>query len=64
MEKMSLKAWRINAKLNQTEAATELGVSQKTLSNWENGITYPDQQAIEKICKLYGATYDYINFDV
>ena len=64
MEKITLKALRVNAKLTQKEAATRLGISQKTLSNWENGVTFPDQQAIEKICELYGVSYDRINFDV
>ena len=63
MEKMSLKALRVNAKMSQQEAAQKLGVSQKTLCNWENGNTFPDQRMIEKICELYGVSYDFINFD-
>jgi DNA-binding XRE family transcriptional regulator len=62
MVKLSLKALRVNANLTQKNAAKELGVSQKTLLNWENGVTYPNQQQIEKICKLYSTTYDCINF--
>lgn len=62
MEKMTLKAIRVNAKLSQDEAAKELGVSQKTLSNWETGKTYPDQPQIENICRVYGVSYDFINF--
>lgn len=64
MEKITLRALRVNARLTQAEAAEKLGVTQKTLSNWENGITYPDQPAIEKICEIYGVTYDCINFVV
>lgn len=64
MEKITLKALRVNAKMTQIKAAKNLGISQKTLSNWENGITFPDQQAIEKICELYGVSYDCINFGV
>ena len=64
MEKITLKALRVNAKMTQAEAAQKLEISKKTLSNWENGVTFPDQQAIEKICKLYGVSYDSINFDV
>lgn len=63
MEKMSLKALRVNAKMSQHEAAQKVGVSQKTLCNWENGNTFPDQRMIEKICELYGVSYDFINFD-
>ena len=64
MEKMSLKSLRVNINMTQEEVAKVLGVSQKTLSNWENGVTYPDQPAIERICELYKVTYDFINFEV
>lgn len=63
MDKMTLKALRVNVKMTQTEASERLGVSQKTLSNWENGVTFPDQQMIERICDLYNTCYDGINFD-
>lgn len=62
MEKISLRAARINANLPQKVAAKELGVSNKTLSNWENYKTFPKQPMIEKMCKLYGVTYDSLNF--
>ena len=62
MEKMKLKALRVNLNLSQEEAAKELGVSQKTLSNWETGKTYPDQPQIENICRVYGVVYDFIDF--
>lgn len=62
MEKMKLKALRVNLNLSQEDAAKELGVSQKTLSNWETGKTYPDQPQIENICRVYGVTYDFIDF--
>ncbi len=64
MGKMTLKAIRVNANYTQKVAAEKIGVSQKTLSNWENGITYPDQKQIEMICTVYGTTYDCINFVV
>ena len=62
MIKMSLKAARVNAGLSQKEAANALGISNKTLCSWENGKTFPDQPMIEKICRLYGITYDMIDF--
>lgn len=64
MGKMTLKALRVNKEYTQSIAAKKMGVSQKTLSNWENGITFPDQKQIEKICEVYDTTYDYINFAV
>lgn len=62
MKKISLKAARVNAVLSQKEAAKMLGISNKTLCSWENGKTYPDQPMIEKLCVLYGVTYDMIDF--
>ena len=62
MPKITLSAARVNAGYSQKAAAELLGVSNKTLCNWENGKTYPDQPMIEKICNLYGVTYDMINF--
>jgi transcriptional regulator with XRE-family HTH domain len=64
MDKMSLRALRVNKKYTQKVASEKIGVSQKTLSNWEKGITFPDQKQIEKICIVYDTSYDYINFMV
>ena len=62
MARMSLKAARVNAGYSQKEAAKILGISNKTLCSWENGKTFPDQPMIEKLCALYGLTYDQIDF--
>lgn len=62
MVRMSLKAARVNVGLSQKEAAKELGITNKTLCNWEKGKTFPDQPMIEKICGLYGVPYDMIDF--
>lgn len=60
--KITLASARVNAGLNQKEAALELGVSNKTLSSWENGESFPDAMQIKKICELYGVPYDNIKF--
>lgn len=62
MTKITLSAARVNAGYSQKEAAKLLNISNKTLCNWEKGKTFPDQPMIEKICDLYGVTYDMINF--
>jgi transcriptional regulator with XRE-family HTH domain len=62
MKKISLKAARVNAGFSQKEAAEQLGISNKTLCSWENGKTFPGQPMIEKLCGLYGVTYDMIDF--
>lgn len=62
MEKLSLKALRVQNGYSQKEAAKKLGVSNKTLCAYENGKQSPKQPIIEKMCALYGVTYDYIDF--
>lgn len=62
MMKISIRAARVNVGLSQKEAAIRLGISNKTLGNWENGITYPPADKIPVICELYGVSYDNLNF--
>ena len=62
MVKISMKAARVNAGLSQKAVADRLGVSNKTIGNWENGITYPPADKIPEICELYGLSYDNLNF--
>lgn len=64
MSGITIKAARINAKLSQDEACKIIGVSKKTLSNWENGITFPKQPQIEKMCLAYQVKYDQLKFDI
>lgn len=60
--KISLRAARVNAGYSQKDAADRLGVSNKTLGNWEKGITFPPADKIPAICELYGVSYDNLNF--
>ncbi len=53
----TLKAARINNQMKQKDAARALGVSIDTLSNWENGKTFPDVPHIQRIEELYGVPY-------
>ena len=62
MIKITLASARVNAGLDQKEAAVKLGVSNKTLSSWENGMSFPDALQIAKISELYGIPYDNLNF--
>ena len=59
---ISLKAARVNAEFTQKEASEKLGISQATLQNYENGITFPTMDMVEKISKLYDFPKDYIFF--
>lgn len=60
---MSLKAIRIDRKLTQKQVAEALNVAISTVKNWENGVTFPKQPAIEKLCELYKVPYDFIRFE-
>ena len=60
--KITLKAARVNAGLSQKEAADRLGISNKTMGNWENCVCFPPADMIPKICELYGVSYDNLNF--
>lgn len=62
MLKITLEAARINAGLSQKDAADALGISNKTLGSWENGVSFPRADQIAKLCELYGVSYDNLNF--
>ena len=62
MLRISLKAARVNAGLSQKEVADILGVSNKTIHSWEKCDTFPSADYIDKLCKLYGVSYDDIIF--
>ena len=62
MVKMTLAAARVNVGLTQKEVALSLGVSNKTVCDWENARSYPDAVQIQKLCDLYCVHYDNINF--
>ena len=62
MQKITLQAARVNAGLTQQESADEIGVGVSTLKNWECGKSFPNQPKIERLCEVYGVTYDQIFF--
>lgn len=62
MIKLSLKGARVNAGYSQKDAAEKLGVSNATLCSWENGESFPNVKYVDKICELYGVSYDDISF--
>ena len=62
--KLTLKKARMLAELKQTEAANALGVSEVTLSNWENGKTYPTIDKVIKMSKLYNLPLEAFEFEI
>ncbi|MBD2513620.1 helix-turn-helix transcriptional regulator [Nostoc sp. FACHB-973] len=56
----SIKALRLQMGLTQTEFATQLGVRQATISEWENGIYEPTRSKskhLELVAQMLGFTY-------
>lgn len=53
-----IKDARLSAGLTQENAAESLGVSRQTISNWENGKTYPDIVSVVKMSDLYSISLD------
>lgn len=60
--KITLEAARVNAHLNQKEAAQQLGITPQTLASYERGSTLPDIAMGKKIEALYGFPLDLIFF--
>ncbi len=56
--KVSFAAMRVNARMTQKEVAKAIGVSNKTIQNWENNISAPNVLQYESLCKLYRCTKD------
>ena len=55
-----IKAARIEKKLTQEQVAELLGVSRQTISNWENGKSYPDIISVIKMSECYDVSLDYL----
>ena len=62
MEKITLKALRVNKGLTLKEAADGLKISVPTLSSWENGNTFPKVDFLPVLEDFYGVEYNKINF--
>ena len=51
---------RREKKINQRQAARELGISQALLSHYENGVREPRLEFIIRACDYYGVTADFL----
>ena len=48
--KLTIKGWRAERNMSQTELADAVGTTQKTISTWENGVA-PRLDDVEKLRK-------------
>lgn len=55
-----IKDARTAAQLTQEQVAEALGISRQTVSNWENGRTYPDIGSVVKLSDLYEVSLDHL----
>lgn len=64
MERLSMKAARIDRGMTQEELAAALNVTKKTVGSWESGKTCPKLDKIEAICTVLERPYDSIRWNV
>lgn len=62
MYKVSLKAARVNANLEQRQVAEKLGVTTQTILAWEKGRSIPTVDKLKQLCELYECPFDMIKF--
>ncbi|MBQ5671118.1 MAG: helix-turn-helix transcriptional regulator [Oscillospiraceae bacterium] len=53
-----IKQHRATLNLSQEELAEQIYVTRQTLSNWENGKTYPDVNSLLRLSDVFGVTLD------
>lgn len=61
---LSLAAARVNAELNQEEAAEMLSITAKTLRNYEKGYTPIPAKIFKKACVIYSVPEDFVRLPV
>lgn len=55
---MTIRLARTSRRMLQRDAATELKVSQPTLSMWENGLSKPSVDQLARLARLYDLGFD------
>ena len=53
-----IKKYRANMELSQEELAEKVYVTRQTISNWENGNSYPDIHSLLLLSNLFGISLD------
>lgn len=55
-----MRSERVRAGLSQSEVAERVGVDQRTVSNYERGITNVPADVLLKLSDIYGCTTDWL----
>ena len=58
MEKLTMKALRVNAGLSQREVAKAIGITPGTLCRWERGQSAPPFDKVLALAELYHCSAD------
>ncbi|MGZ0087205.1 helix-turn-helix domain-containing protein [Caldibacillus thermoamylovorans] len=56
----TLKQLRKQRRWTQEQLAEQLNVSRSQISKWEHGSLLPDVQSLEKLCRLFGVSADFL----
>ncbi len=56
----NIKKARLKSHMTQEQVAEELNVSRQTVSNWENGKTFPDTANIIRLSEMYHVSTDFL----
>ena len=62
--KIKLKAARVNAEMTAKDVAENIGKTEKTVLNWENGITAIPAEQFNNLCKLYNIKSDHVEIPI
>lgn len=60
MEKITLRACRVNSGLSREDVARKLGKSVQTILKWENGKSLPDRANLAMLSHIYGVPVSFI----
>ena len=63
MNKISIKAARVNAGLTQEELAKKMGVHRHTIASWEENPASMKIKEAESMCSILGVSFSQIFFD-
>lgn len=56
----NLRILRKSKRMSQAELGQLVGVDQRTVSGWENGVSEPSFAALAKLCEIFDETFDTI----
>lgn len=57
---VNLRYLRVSLGLSQIQLAFNLSSTQRTISNWELGISEPSIDMILSLCRFFGVSADYL----